>query len=89
MIRKIITYILKKSKFPYGCESGNELDWILKNNCPCCISKPIESISNEKYKRKYPANNKITFGGNVQIFLCDTHAEELREALNKNKKYFK
>lgn len=83
MVEKFFSFILKKSKFPYRCESGNELDWILKNNCPCCISNPIERISNEKYKRKYPANNRIAFGDNVQIYLCDIHVSQLRQALDE------
>lgn len=62
--------------FPEGCETGNELDWMLKGNCPVCIVSPLEQTSILEYQRKYPARNTITLG-HVTLNLCDRHLEEL------------
>lgn len=70
------------AKFPAYCESGNELDFLLKDNCPVCIAEPIESLSNAQYHKKYPANNVIRLGA-TKIYLCDVHFKELREKMNQ------
>lgn len=78
--RAIFDLILKNVTFPSKCKSDNELDWMLKGNCPCCIKQPIESLSNKEYHEKYPANNRIQIG-TVTIFLCDVHLKELKSEL--------
>ena len=80
--QKIANWIFENISFPKGCESGNEQSWWLKNNCPCCLYEPIESLSNYEYHKKYPANNVIHFG-KVSIYICDYHLKELNEELNK------
>ena len=80
---RISNWILRHASFPYECKSGNELDWMLKDNCPCCIGKPIEWLSNVEYRMKYPAKNKIQFG-TVTVYLCDYHLKELKEELEKS-----
>lgn len=80
--RKISNWIFKNTSFPNGCKSGNELDWILKNNCPCCIYEPLENLSDKKYHEKYPAHNRLQLG-NVTIYLCDTHFKKLRTEINR------
>ena len=74
--QKVSDWILKNTSFPNKCESGNELDWMLKDNCPCCIAEPIESLSNYEYRKKYPAHNRIQIGVTT-IYLCDVHLKEL------------
>ena len=69
-------------KFPSHCKSGNELDFLLKDNCPVCIADPIESLSNAKYHKKYPANNVLKLGA-TKIYLCDKHFQELRKRMNE------
>lgn len=41
---KIVDFLLKNASFPTNIKSGNELDWMLKGNCPCCIAEPIEHL---------------------------------------------
>lgn len=79
--QKILDWLFCNMSFPKKCESGNELDWILKDNCPCCISNPIENLSNRDYHIKYPAKNRIELGS-VAIYLCDVHLEELKDAMS-------
>ena len=80
--RKIFDCIFKNTSFPNGCKSGNELDWMLKDNCPCCISEPIESLSNKQYHEKYPAHNRLQIGI-VAIYLCDIHFKKLRTEMSR------
>lgn len=79
--RKIVDWIFKHVSFPNGCKSGNELGWILKDNCPACLSEPIETMSNYEYHKKYPARNQIQIGVTT-IYLCDVHLRDLRDKLN-------
>lgn len=79
---KAANWILLNTSFPNGCISGNELNWILKNNCPCCISEPIENLSNYEYHKKYPADNRLKIGITT-VYLCDIHFKELRMEMNK------
>jgi hypothetical protein len=79
--RKLTMFVYMHVDFPIGVSDGVELNWILKNNCPCCINQPLESLSNYDYKNKYPAKNKIILG-NTTVYLCDCHLKELREILN-------
>lgn len=81
--QKILDWMFSNISFPKKCETRNELDWMLKDNCPCCVANPIESLSNRDYHIKYPAKNRVDLGP-VKIYLCDTHLNELRERLNKN-----
>ena len=74
----ICNCIIKHASFPDKCETGLELNWMLKGNCPCCIGKPIEHLSNEQYHKKYPARNKLSLGVTT-VYLCDVHLEQLRE----------
>lgn len=69
--------------FPNKCKTGNETDWMLKNNCPCCIEQPIEPLSNKEYHEKYPANNMVRIGA-VTIYLCNEHFEQLKSELLNN-----
>ena len=46
--------------FPEGCKTGNELNWMLKGNCPACVASPIERMSILEYRNKYPAENTLT-----------------------------
>lgn len=62
--------------FPEGCETGNELDWMLKGNCAVCVAHPYEQVSVMEYRQKYPALNTLTIG-KVKVHLCDQHLEEL------------
>lgn len=78
--RRIADWIYKHISFPNGCKHGNELSWILKDNCPCCINNPIETLSNKEYRDKYPASNILTFG-NMKVYLCDYHLNELKRIL--------
>lgn len=73
------------AEFPSGCEARSKSNWILKDNCPCCILEPLECLSNFEYHQKYPANNRVQIG-NVNIYLCDVHLKELKEKLNKYEK---
>lgn len=82
MNRHISDWIFKNTSFPNSCKSGNELDWMLKGNCPCCISEPIEILSNEEYHKKYPANNRLQIGI-VTIYLCDIHFKLLRTEISR------
>lgn len=83
MIRqKVSDWIFSNTTFPNGCKTRNELDWMLKDNCPCCLREPIECLSNRDYHIKYPARNKIDLGM-IKIYLCDLHLDELKDALNK------
>lgn len=79
--RKIADFALKNATFPIKCKTGNELDWILKDNCPYCIANPIEPLSNAEYHRKYPAKNKMRFGVTT-VYLCDFHLRKLKKELN-------
>lgn len=63
--------------FPQGCKTGNELDWMLKGNCPACVKAPFEPLSVFDYRMKYPAHNTITIGS-VKLNLCDRHLRQLR-----------
>lgn len=83
MGRNIFNLVFKNISFPNGCKSGNELDWMLKDNCPCCLSEPIETLSNKEYHKKYPANNRIQIG-KIAIYLCDDHLKELKSELLKD-----
>lgn len=78
--QRISDLIFNHTSFPNGCKTGNELDWILKHSCPCCLANPIEILSNKDYHNKYPANNRIDIGV-ATIYLCDIHLKELRESL--------
>ena len=80
--RKLADWVLKNTTFPNNCKTGNELSWMLKDNCPICVSERIEYLSNAEYHRKYPARNRIQMGV-ITIYLCDYHLNELREVLNK------
>ena len=79
---KYANWIYSHTSFPNGCKSGNELDWMLKENCPKCLSHPIESLSNAEYHNKYPARNRLVLGS-VTIYLCDVHLKELYEDIQK------
>jgi len=79
---KIANWVLSHASFPNKCESGTELNWMLKDNCPCCINEPIESLSNYEYRKKYPAHNQIRMGVTT-IYLCDVHLNELKNVINK------
>lgn len=79
--RRLVDWILKNSTFPIRCESGNELTWMLKDNCPVCLTDPIETLSNADYHTKYPACNRIQIG-TVTLYLCDHHLKELRKAID-------
>ncbi len=70
--------------FPESCKTGNELDWMLKGNCPVCVAKPIEHLSIFEYGEKYPARNTLVFGM-VEINLCDYHLEQLRLCMEKRR----
>lgn len=78
--RKFADWLYKHLSFPSACEHGNELSWMFKDNCPCCINKPIENLSNKDYHEKYPARNVLTLG-NVKLYLCDYHLKELKHDL--------
>lgn len=80
--RKIIDWIFENITFPNGCKTENECLWMLKDNCPACISNPIECLSNAEYHKKYPANNRLQIG-TITIYLCNHHLNELRELLNR------
>ena len=82
--RKLANVIYDNIDFPKACESGNELDWMLKDNCPCCLAHPIESLSNAEYHEKYPAKNILNFGV-TKIYLCDVHMKELQSVINNEK----
>ena len=78
--QKISDWIFRNTSFPNRCETGNEMDWIFKDNCPCCVANSLEVLSNAEYHKKYPANNRIQLGA-VTIYLCDVHLKELKEIL--------
>ena len=80
--RKISNWIFKNTSFPNGYKTGNELDWMLKDNCPCCISEPIESLSNKEYRKKYPAHNRLRLGI-ITVYLCDIHFKKLRTEMSR------
>lgn len=80
--QKFADWVFENMSFPRECKTGNELSWIFKDNCPCCIAKPIEPLSNQKYHEKYPARNRIQIG-TVTIYMCDYHLKELKEELNE------
>jgi len=71
-------------EFPEGCKTGNELDWMLKGNCPACVADPFERISIADYRYKYPVWNTLTIGS-VQLNLCDRHLEELCDKVEQMK----
>lgn len=83
--RRIADWIYKHISFPNGCKHGNELSWMLKDNCPCCTSNPIETLSNKEYHERYPARNILTLGS-MKIYLCDYHMDELKNKLLKTEK---
>ncbi len=77
--RKFSDFVLKNSTFPIEeAESGTEMMWMFKGCCPCCLSNPIEYLSNEEYNRKYPVEYNIEFG-NTTIYLCGYHMKKLKE----------
>lgn len=80
---KFYKFAIEHISFPNKCVTGNEMDWMLKNNCPCCILQPIEPLSNKEYHEKYPANNRMRIGA-VTIYLCDKHFEQLKSELLKD-----
>ena len=80
--RKFFDLLFRNISFPKGCESGLELNWMLKNVCPCCLDEPIEQLSNEEYRLKYPANNVITLGI-TKIYICDYHLKQLKEIISE------
>lgn len=82
--KKFANWIFSNMSFPQKCQTGNELDWMLKDNCLCCIAEPIESLSNRDYHIKYPAKNRIRLGV-TNIYLCDIHLNELKFEINKIK----
>lgn len=73
-----------KNIFPL-CDSKSNADmsWILKNNCPVCLSDPIETLSHQEYREKYPPNYTLTLG-TVKINLCEFHMKELKKELGKS-----
>lgn len=78
--QKIVNWIFGNMSFPKSCETGNELDWMLKGNCPCCVANPIESLNNKDYHIKYPPKNRVELG-TITIYLCDVHLKELKDAI--------
>lgn len=80
--QKIADWVFENMSFPRKCKTGNEISRMFKDNCPCCITKPIECLSNREYHEKYPASNKIQIG-TVTIYMCNYHLKELREKLSK------
>lgn len=80
---KYTNWVYSHTSFPNHYKSGNELDWIFKDNCSECLTRPIETLSNYEYHKKYPARNKLVFG-NVTIYLCDIHLKKLYEDLKKH-----
>ena len=68
------------SQFPKGVTSKNALDFLLKDNCPLCLSQPLEALSNYEYSKKYPAKNIIDFGA-TKIYLCDHHLLQFKKSL--------
>lgn len=82
---KIVDFLLKNASFPTNIKSGNELDWMLKGNCPCCIAEPIEHLSNAEYHKKYPVEYTLTLG-TVRIYLCKLHYDELKNVVGEQLK---
>lgn len=82
---KISNFLLKNASFPTGIKSDNELDWMLKGNCPCCIANPIENLSNAEYNKKYPAEYTLTLGV-VKVYLCRIHYVELINVITEQLK---
>jgi hypothetical protein len=78
----IADYIYKHTSFPISRKSGLELNWMFKDICPCCISHPIESLSNYEYSNKYPASNEISLGITT-VYLCDYHFKKLKNEICK------
>ena len=70
------------SKFPKDITSKNALDFLFKDNCPLCISHPLETLSNYEYNEKYPAIHTINFGA-TKICLCDYHLIKLKESFDE------
>lgn len=70
------------SRFPKDITSKNALNYLLKDNCPLCLSQPIENLSNYEYRNKYPAKNIIDFGM-TKIYLCDYHLLKLKKSLDE------
>lgn len=70
--------------FPEGCKTGNELNWMLKGNCPACVASPIERMSILEYRNKYPAENTLTIG-HIKINLCNHHLKQLCDMVGQIK----
>lgn len=77
----IANFIYKHTSFPNSCKSGLELNWMLKDVCPCCMTHPIEILSNYEYRKKYPAKNQIELGITT-VYLCDYHFKKLKNKLD-------
>ena len=73
------------TEYPDGCKTGNELDWMLKDCCPCCITNPIERTSDYEYERKYPITHILEFG-DVKVHLCEYHYNLLVKKIIENQK---
>lgn len=82
---KIADFLLKNASFPAGVKSGNEFDWMLTGNCPCCIAEPIEILSNAEYHKKYPTAYELTLGV-TKIYLCKVHYNEFKNVVAKEVK---
>ena len=70
------------SRFPKNITPKNALDYLLKDNCPICLSRPIESLSNYEYSKKYPVKNTIDFGV-AKVYLCDYHLLKLKKSFDE------
>lgn len=70
------------ARFPKGVTPKNALDFLFKDNCPLCLSHPLEPLSNYEYSKKYPAKHTIDFG-TTKICLCDYHLLQLKETLDQ------
>lgn len=51
--QKFSDFIWNNISFPNGCEPGGKYLWMLKDNCPVCISNPIEHLTIQQYRKKY------------------------------------
>ncbi len=46
------------------------------------MAKPIKPLSNNEYRKEYPAHNRIQIGVTA-IYLCDVHLNEIKDMLNQ------
>ena len=70
------------SRFLKDITTENALDFLLKDNCPLCLSRPLENLSNSEYSKKYPARHTINFGA-TKIYLCDYHLLKLKKSFDE------